>query len=221
MTNLRPGTDAAGPPRRLRTGLALVSLAVIGVLAGVALEDAGGATTRAPSIRDSPGWYPPADPESLSDRIGRRLNAPAVRARFTGGCRSLDELGRAVLWALHHSDSDSLRRLCVTREEFSGILWREFPQSRPATGLTAGDAWGALERRFVAGVNGAVVEHGGRPLQFRRIERTDSTRHYRNFRLHNGVIIVAVNERGEEERLRLVRAAAERRGRFKIQSTTD
>jgi hypothetical protein len=211
------GTEGAHRPLVRWAVFALLFLVALHPLAGASPE----AAVPAPSIRDSPGWYPPADPESLSERIGRRLNAPAVRARFTGGGRSLDELGRAVLWALHHSDADSLRRLCVTRKEFSHILWREFPQSRPATGLTADDAWGVLERRFVAGVNGALVEHGGRPLRFLRIERTDSTRHYRNFQLHNGLVIVAVNERGDEERLRFVRAAVERRGRFKIQSTTD
>lgn len=218
MTGPGRGTQEARRARAAGAALALLwSLTAILSVAGAA----AGTRVRAPSIRDSPGWYPPADPESLADRIGRRLDAPVVRARFTGGCRSLDELGRAVLWALHHADADSLRSLCVTREEFSDVMWREFPQSRPATGLTADDAWGALARRFSAGVHGAVVEHAGRPLRFRRIERTDSTRHYRNFRLHNGVIIVAVNERGEEERLRFVRAAAERQGRFKIQSTTD
>ena len=173
------------------------------------------------SIRDSPGYITLVDPESTSVVLGRRTSAPAVSARFRGGARSLDELGRAVLWALHHADADSLRALCVSRPEFEEILWREFPESRPATGLTAGDAWASLDRRFLAGVGGAVHEYGGRHLQFRRVEVYESVRTYRNFRLHNGLVIVATNERGEEERLRFVRAAAERKGRFKIQSTTD
>ncbi len=213
----RESSRRGGGHRPSRTWLAA------GLLAALLQQDLSALAhpVPVPSIRDSPGWYPPADPESLSESFGRRLNAPAVRERFRGGCRSLEELGRAVLWALEHSDEDSLRRLCLDRREFSGILWREFPQSRPATGLTAEDAWGTLERRFLAGVSGAVHEHGGRPLRFRRIERYDTTRHYRNFLLHNGIVIVAANEQGEEERLRLVRAVAERRGRFKIQSTTD
>jgi hypothetical protein len=126
-----------------------------------------------------------------------------------------------VLWTLHHSDADSLRRLCIDRREFSQVLWREFPESRPVTGLTDEDAWRVLDRRLLAGVSGAIHEHGGRPLVFRRIEVYDTTRAYRNFRLHNGLAIVATNERGEEERLLFVRAAAERKGRYKIQSTTD
>lgn len=214
---------AHGPSRRAGRRRPARTWLAAGLLAALLLQglSAIAQPVRVPSIRDSPGWYPPADPESLSERIGRRLNAPAASERFRGGCRSLDDMGRAVLWALHYSDADSLRRLCLDRREFSGILWREFPQSRPATGLTAEDAWGMLERRFLAGVSGALHEHGGRPLRFLRIERYDTTRHYRNFLLHNGIVIVAANEQGEEERLRLVRAVAERRGRFKIQSTTD
>jgi hypothetical protein len=44
---------------------------------------------------------------------------------------------------------------------------------------------------------------------------------YRNFRIHNGLLIVASNEEGGEERVFFVRAAVERKGRFKIESTTD
>jgi hypothetical protein len=161
------------------------------------------------------------DPESTSVTLGRRPNAPVVSARFHGGCRSLEELGRAVVWTLHHSDADSLRRLCVDRREFSEILWPEFPESRPATGLTADDGWGVLDRRFMGGVRGAIDEYGGRPLVFRRIEVYHGTKTYRNFRIHNGLRIVATNESGGEEQVLFVRAAAERKGRFKIESTTD
>ena len=188
----------------------------------VVLLDVAAATGAfAASIKDSPGYVPLVDPEASSVVLGRRLNAPPVSARFDGGAKSLDELGRAVLWALHHSDGDSLRRLCVSRREFEEVMWREFPESRPATGLTADDAWATLDRRFLAGVGGAVHEYGGRPLQFKRVEVYQSVRNYKNFRLHNGLVIIATNERGEEERLLFVRAAAERKGRFKIQSTAD
>ena len=191
--------------------------AALVVAAGVAT----GLSAFASSVKDSPGYVPLVDPEASSVVLGRRLSAPLVGARFDGGAKSLDELGRAVLWALHHSDGDSLRRLCVSRREFEQVMWREFPESRPATGLTAADAWASIDRRFLAGLGGAVYEYGGRPLQFKRVEVYESVRAYRNFRLHNGLVIVATNERGEEERLRFVRAAAERKGRFKIQSTTD
>jgi hypothetical protein len=202
---------------------------LIAALCGAAQDARAASSATAPdrvarppvSVKDSPGYLPLVDPESTAVVLGRRTNAPVVSARLQGGCRSLEELGRAVLWTLHHSDADSLRRLCVDRREFEGIMWREFPESRPATGLTVDDAWGTLDRRFMGGVRGALNEYGGRFLVFRRVEVYHGVKDYRNFRIHNGLRIVATNEDGSEEQVLFVRAAVERRGRFKIESTTD
>ena len=180
------------------------------------------ARPRRTSTRDSPGWYPTVDPESMSVVVGRRLNAPLVSARFHGGARSLDELGRAVCRALHHQDRDSLHALCIDADEFREILWREFPQSRPATGLTWEDAWMILNARLGSGSGGAIGDNGGRYLEFLRFERPASAvTRYRNFKLHNGLVLVVRNDQGGVERLNWIRSVAERRGRFKIYSTDD
>jgi hypothetical protein len=199
----------------------LLGQAVAAEVAPAAEAPAGIAAARAPSIHDSPGWYPPADPESASVRLGRRLGAPAVRLELRSGLRSLDAVGRAFCWALRHDRPDTLLRLCVTEEEFSRILWREFPQSRPATGLRAMDAWTMLWPRNSSGIRGAVADAGGRPLEFVRFERRDTTARYRNFKLHNGLLLVARNESGTEERFDVLRSVVERNGRFKIYSMRD
>jgi hypothetical protein len=157
----------------------------------------------------------------MSVVIGRRLNAPAVKKRFQGGTRSLKELGQAVCYALHHSDFDSLHALCIRDEEFRDILWREFPQSRPATGLTWVDAWRMLLIRLYGGCRSAINDHGGRYYKFLRFERADTTALYRNFKLHNGLTFVVRNDEGEVERWAWLRSVAERRGRFKIYSMED
>jgi hypothetical protein len=174
-----------------------------------------------PALRDAPGYRPAADPDSASVRLGRRLDAPLVRLAFEGGARSLDELGRMLVHAIHHSSADSLRRLCLTREEFAVVLWREFPESRPATGLTADDAWFLLDARLRGGVSKILNELGGRHLEFLRWERTAAVRPYKNFGLHNGLVLVVRDEQGQEARLPHVRAVAERRGSFKLQSLRD
>lgn len=173
------------------------------------------------SIEDSPGFVPALDPESSSVRIGRRLAAPRVSKPFEGGARSLDELGRAVCRALHHGSADSLRLLCVRMDEFRDIMWAEFPQSRPATGLAWDDAWRVLDVRLLGGCNGAVRENGERYLEFLRFERADSTATYKNFRLHHGLTMVVRNDHGEVERLGWLRSVAERKGRYKIYSMRD
>lgn len=173
------------------------------------------------SIEDSPGFVPAVDPESSSVRIGLRLNAPRVNKPFVGGATSLDALGRAVCRALHHGDADSLRLLCVRMDEFRDIMWAEFPQSRPATGLTWEDAWRVLDVRLLGGCNGAVRENGGRWLEFLRFERVDTTGVYQNFRLHNGLVMVVKTDAGTIERFGWLRSVAERKGRFKIYSMRD
>lgn len=172
------------------------------------------------SIKDSPGYVAKADPESMSVVIGRRTNAPLVALPFVGGARSLDDLGRRVVRALNHDDRDSLFELSLTSDEFRDILWREFPQSRPATGLTWEDAWTMLYARIRAGCLHALRDNGGHHYEFLRFEQ-DTTVRYRNFSLHNGMVLVARGDQGQVEQFRWIRSVAERKGRFKIYSTED
>jgi hypothetical protein len=175
---------------------------------------------RAPSIRDSPGWYPIVDPESMSVVTGRRANAPLVSKPFQGGARSLDDLGRTICRLLSRSDRESLMALCIRDDEFRDILWREFPHSRPITGLTWEDGWISLTQRLMAGCAGAVGDYGGQLFKFVRFE-SDSVAHYKNFKLHMRLRLIALDDQGRAVAMRWVRAVAERKGRFKIYSTDD
>jgi len=213
---------------RRRAGIAVMGLLTVFTLA-LEVGDVsarGGAPTAQPapgrvsSVRNLPGYRPLVDPESMSVVVGRRLNAPLVRKPFVGGARSLEGLGRAVCRALHHSAGDSLLGLCIRDDEFRDILWREFPQSRPATGLVWEDAWKILYARLHAGCAHAVRDYGGHAYEFLRIE-CDSTAAYRNFRLRSGLTLVARSEEGDTLRMRWLRSVAERRGAFKIYSTDD
>lgn len=159
--------------------------------------------------------------DSLVQALGRRPDAPRVKRPLHGGTGSLDDVGRAFCRAIHHSEVDSLYGLCVSEREFAEILWPEFPQSRPVTGLAAGDAWAFLWPRNASGIRSAVGDHAGRYLEFLRFERRVAPASYRNFRLHGGLVLVARNERAEEESFDFLRTVVERRGRFKIYSMRD
>jgi hypothetical protein len=197
------------------------------LLARAAVEPAkpaGGGDSPAPnhavSVKDSPGYVPLVDPESTSVTLGRRTNAPLVRMPFHGGARSLDDLGRAVCRALHRGDRDELMSLCVADSEFRVILWREFPQSRPATGLTWVDAWTILYARLHAGAGHAVRDHGGHVYEFMGFEAGEVVP-YKNFRLHNGLTMLARDDEGNVQTWTWLRSVAERKGVFKIYSTED
>jgi hypothetical protein len=215
---------------RNRTVVATAVVAMLVVLAGAA---AGATTAVAPSppaaaegqrhgsVTMEPGYYPPSDPESSSVRLGRRVNAPLVSKPFTGGARSLDELGRRICHALDFETADTLMALSVGEDEFRDILWPEFPMSRPVTGITWQDGWLFLYGRLHQGCAIAIREHGGHVYQFIRFEREDSTKQFKNFKLHQGLVLVAKNDEGNIEEFRWMRTVVERKGRFKIYSITD
>jgi hypothetical protein len=164
---------------------------------------------------------PLVDPESTAVLLGRRPGAPAVRVPLRGGATSLDGLGRGICRALQSGSPDSLLALCISADEFRDILWREFPQSRPATGLTWHDGWMALEGRLRGGASAAMRECGGRGLVLVRTLPADSVMRYRNFTLHFGPRLVTRDPAGPETTLEWGRAVVERRGVFKIYSVRD
>ena len=196
-------------------------LGAMNILVGALAASLGLPKAGAVSVKDSPGYYSVPDPESMSVVLGRRVNAPVVHTPFHGGARSMEELGKDVCWALHHSSSDSLLKLCVTDAEFKDILWREFPQSRPATGLQWDDAYKFLFARQHAGCAHAIRDYGGHYYQFLRFEPAESLGVYKNFKLHSKLILVAKDDTGQIQEMRWLRAVAERKGRFKIYSTED
>jgi hypothetical protein len=100
-------------------------------------------------------------------------------------------------------------------------MWREFPQSRPATGVKWQDGWMFLWARLHGGSVSAMKEYGGHQYEFVRFERYDSTAHYRNFKLYNGLLLIAKDEGGQLQRFTWLRSAVERKGSFKIYSMKD
>jgi hypothetical protein len=211
-----------------RTHAAATALAVLALwIAGAAAQSAAQAPpdTAKPvkhgSVTMEPGYTGIADPESASVRIGRRTNAPLVSKKFVGGSPSLDALGRKVVHALNTGNPDSLLSLCVHEDEFRDIMWREFPQSRPATGIEWGDAWMFLWARLHGGSVSAMNDYGNDRYTFLRWERYDTTAVYKNFKLYNGLVLVTRDSTGEEQKWHWLRSAVERKGSYKIYSMRD
>jgi hypothetical protein len=165
-------------------------------------------------LERSPGYVPPADPESLSVITGRR-NAPRVALELTGGAASLADLARLLLADLQAKDERAMHALRVTRHEFEVICWPEFPESRPITRITADDAWELALPTSLAGAGRTIGLHGGRGLSLVRVTAGRAER-YRNFSLHRDVVITARDaQAGDSLSLRFVPSVVERHGRFK------
>ncbi len=165
-------------------------------------------------LERSPGYLPPADPESSSVITGRR-NAPRVALELTGGASSLADLARLLLADIQTRDERGMHALRVTKREFEVICWPEFPESRPITRITADDAWELALPTSLAGAGRTVGLHGGRDLKLVRVT-TGRAERYRNFTLHRDVVITARDaQAGDSLSLRFVPSVVERHGRFK------
>ncbi|TMQ63083.1 MAG: hypothetical protein E6K79_10555 [Candidatus Eisenbacteria bacterium] len=171
-------------------------------------------------LERSPGYYPPDDPESMSVITGHR-DAPLVDLELTGGGASIDQLGRMLVAGINARDEAALHALGVTRKEFEIILWREFPESRPITHITADDAWEMASIQSHAGVSRTAGSFGGRNLEFIRIDCGPPIP-YRNFTLHRQVEIATKDpSTSQEVRLNFAPSFVERHGRFKVLTFKD
>jgi hypothetical protein len=162
-----------------------------------------------------PGYYPPADPESLSVVTGRR-DAPAVDLELSGGASSMENLGRALLAGLLAKDQAALDAVRVTKHEFRVICWPEFPESRRVTNITLDDAWMMAAAKNHAASSRALGNYGGRDLELVDVE-VPAPFAYRNFQRYSGVVLVA-RDRSNGDLLRLPFAGSviERHGQFKV-----
>jgi hypothetical protein len=172
------------------------------------------------SIKDSPNYHPPFDPESAAVLLGRRPHAPIVDTPFVGGMKSMDLLGLAICRAVHHQSLDSLMKLCVNSKEFREILWPEFPNSRPATGMTWDFAWMTTFSRLHGGCAQACRDYGGHVYQLISV-RADSAMQYKNFKLYSRIKMKVKSDEGDTLEWRWMRSVAVRKGRYKIYSTSD
>jgi hypothetical protein len=219
-----PASPSRVLPRYLPLAALLALLAIAAVaVAGDSATGAGPDTASQPhigSVKDSPGYTPPVDSEAYTELLGRRPNAPRVNKPFSGGAHSLKDFGRTVARLIQHDRRDSLERLCVRSDEFRDILWPEFPQSRPATGIQWGDAWFFLYTRNHKGCGQAIEDWGGQNYHFIGVT-CDSTKQYKNFKMYSKLKIVVRGANADTVKWDWVKAIVERRQRFKILALRD
>lgn len=236
----------ATPSKRICVGLVLTAPLLASVLflqgcGGTGVPDqatasvsqtprGGSAHTYQPSGGDRPRTlreaypdYKPGanDPELDSMKRGRRLVEKRDVALDEGGAATIRELVENVVVALDAADGRALDRNAVTWHEFETILWAEFPQSRPAVGVPAGEAWDFLHHRNMAAFNRTTGDLKGGGFRLARLEVEGPVRQFTNFRLYDGLSITIANEAGETREFTMVRSVLECNGRFKVYSTWD
>ena len=156
------------------------------------------------------------DPEADTVERGRRAVAPMPDFELADGFDSAEALAEAVLDRAMWNDFDALLGLRVTRSEFDRLFWPEFPQSRPATGIEAGDAWAFHDAACRDGVTAILSAYGGVELHFVSLRFEVGFTPYTNFDLYRGAVIQAVNDRGDPIEIRAAADFAERDGKWRV-----
>lgn len=166
------------------------------------------------SLDNNPDYQIPYDPEWRSTITGVRY-APPVDQELRSAHDSLGEVAAAVLAAVGESDFDRLNGMSVDRDEFEVICWPSFPQSRPYAKVPVAEAWHFHTGHCAGGIREMLRQHGGRPLVLDTVAQGETV-DYGNFRLHNDVVIHALDpDRGEKVQITSLQSVIERNGRFK------
>ena len=148
-------------------------------------------------------------------RTGKRVVGP-ISEELGGGFDSAEDLARAILSGARANDTKQLHGLRVSNREFARIFWPEFPQSRPATNVQADDAWFFHDASCHDGINEIISQFGGRDLQLVRLQCSKGRLDYSNFDLYDGIVIEAVDSRGETVSIPWATTFAERNGKWKM-----
>lgn len=165
-------------------------------------------------LENSPGYYPPADPESMSVITGKR-DAPLVSLELSDGASSMDDLARMLLAGVSARDETAMHTLRLTKNEFRTICWPEFPNSRPITNITLDDAWMFSMAKSKEGIDHTLDDYGGRTLELVRVASLPPIA-YRNFNLYRDVTLVTRDYGSRKEvRLHFMPSVVERHGRYK------
>jgi hypothetical protein len=169
---------------------------------------------------NAPGYEPPDDPEAASVMRGKREVGPNDM-QLSGGFASATELAQEVLAAASAGDTDRLTAARVTYDEFEGLLWYEFPQSRPVTNIKPEDAFGFLYRESTEGIRHGIQEIDGRELELTGIDFTSredggGLAHYTNFNLLQGVQLRTLTPEDDLVVLTFAHSFVEKDGVWKI-----
>lgn len=169
------------------------------------------------SVANSPGDKLPYDPEWRSMRTGKREVAVHDRAFTTGGSSSLDELAEDYVFGLNQDDEGVLKDLRITRDDFVGILWPEFPQSRPALHIPEEESWFFSLSHLTEGLQKTMVATKGRKLKLEAVQVT-SVKQFTNFRILEVEITAQDQATGESVTITGDKGGtvAERLGRYKF-----
>lgn len=127
-----------------------------------------------------------------------------------------EALAQGVLSKLAARDTNGLKALALSEQEFRDHVWPELPTSRPERNVPFDYAWGQLKQQSEGALQGTIGRYGGKPLKFVRTRYRGETTQYQSFVVMRESEIVASDETGRELVLTLFGSAMLKDGRYKV-----
>jgi hypothetical protein len=125
-------------------------------------------------------------------------------------------LATAVLNAVERRDTDELRGLALSEEEFREHVWPELPAARPERNLPFSYVWGDLRQKSDDNLRRMVVRHGGRKYAFVAMRSAGETTRYQSYTVSRETVLKVRDETGAEMELRLFGSTIQKDGGWKV-----
>jgi hypothetical protein len=128
---------------------------------------------------------------------------------------SAEELARALLTALALRDSDKVKALRLTREEFCRYIFPELPSSK-LPNVTCDFVWDQATMKSLGGFVKMWPRHEGKRYELISIRFKDGTDSYPTYKVHKETHLLVRDETGREREMRLFGSMLEMDGQFKL-----
>jgi hypothetical protein len=155
-----------------------------------------------------------AEPTTSHDAEAEKVEA--FSATFSGRSELSDALEAAIV----SGETDVMRALAVSREEFRDLVWPTLPiANRPKSNFTWEFVWQQHELRHESSLRRIATDFGGQDLEIVSVEARGKTTDHGSFRIHRENYVEVVRPDGTREELRLFGSLLETDdGRVKIYS---
>lgn len=128
---------------------------------------------------------------------------------------SADALARRFLAALDRKDTESIKSLRVTKQEFCDYVWPELPSSR-LPNVSCDFAWDQATLNSLSGLSEMLNNHEGKRYEFISLRFAKGTESYPSYKVHKETWLRVRDENGKEQELRLFGSMLEMDGKYKL-----
>jgi hypothetical protein len=134
---------------------------------------------------------------------------------LTNTYASAELLASRFLAYLARKDSESIKSLRITKQEFCDYVWPDLPSSR-LPNVTCDFVWDQAVLNSTSGLTEMLRDHEGKRYELISLKFAKGTEVYPSYKVHKETLLRVRDEKGEEQELRLFGSILEMDGKFKL-----